>query len=92
MPRTIELAFLNRKFTSKQIEEENAKLKEFGLPNTQLIIRQDSAFLADASAKKIANNEIDNDRSKLISELNASVKKYTFQTENLYKEASSIFP
>ena len=91
-PRTIELAFLNRKFTSKQIAEENDKLKKFGLPNTQLIIRQDSAFLADASAKKIANNEVDNDRTKLISELNASVEKYTFRTENLYKEASSIFP
>ncbi len=91
-PRTIELAFLNRKFTAKEIAEENEKLRNLGLPNTKLIIRQDSAFLADASAKKIANNEIDNDQSKLISDLNASVARYTFRTDNLYKEASSIFP
>ncbi|QOW10670.1 DUF389 domain-containing protein [Kaistella flava (ex Peng et al. 2021)] len=91
-PRTIELAFLNRKFTTGQIEDENKKLISLGLPNTKLIIRQDSAFLADASAKKIANNEIDDARSNLISDLNAKVDRYSFQTENLYKEASSIFP
>ena len=90
--KTIELAFLSRKFTSKQIQEENKKLAKLGLPNTKLIIRQDSAFLADASTKKIANNEIDNDQARLISELNASVKRYSFRTDNLYKEASAIFP
>ena len=90
--RTIELAFLNRKFTAKQIKEENEKLGLLGLSNTRLIIRQDSAFLADASAKKIANNEIENTNSKLISDLNAKIQRYSFQTDNLYKEASSIFP
>ena len=90
--RTIELAFLNKKFTAKQIEEENQKLKRLGLLNTKLIIRQDSTFLADVSSKKIANNEVDNTNSKLISDLNLKVERYSFQTENLYKEASSIFP
>lgn len=90
--RTIELAFLNKKFTAKQIDEENQKLKRLGLLNTKLIIRQDSTFLADVSSKKIANNEVDNNNSKLISDLNSKVERYSFQTENLYKEASSIFP
>ena len=90
--RTIELAFLNKKFTAKQIDEENQKLKRLGLLNTKLIIRQDSTFLADVSSKKIANNEIDNTNTKLISDLNSKVERYSFQTENLYKEASSIFP
>ncbi len=90
--KTIELAFLNRKFTAKQIELENKKLESLGLLNTKLIIRQDSAFLADVSTKKIANNEVDNTKSKLISDLNSKVDRYSFQTENLYKEASSIFP
>lgn len=90
--RTIELAFLNRKFTAKEIAEENQKLVEFGLPNTRLIIRQDSAFLADASTKKIANNEIDNKFSKVIADLNASVQRYSFNTDNLYGETKAIFP
>lgn len=90
--RTIELAFLNRKFTAKEIEDENKKLEELGLPNTRLIIRQDSAFLAEASTKKIANNEIDNDFSKVIAELNASVDRYSFKTDNLFGETKAIFP
>ncbi|UBB90392.1 DUF389 domain-containing protein [Candidatus Kaistella beijingensis] len=91
-PRKIELAFLTRKFTSKQIAEENKKLNEFGLPNTILVIRQDSAFLADASQQKIASNEIQNSNNLVISELNKKLEKYTFETENIYKEASAIIP
>ena len=91
-PRKIELAFLTRKFTSKQIAEENKKLNEFGLPNTILVIRQDSAFLADASQQKMANNEIQNSNNLVISELNKKLEQYTFETENIYKEASAIIP
>ncbi len=91
--KTIELAFLNRKFTSREITLENKKLERLGLLNTKLIIRQDSAFLADVSTKKIMNNEIDNNtRSELISDLNAKIERYSFRTENLYQEANSIFP
>lgn len=91
-PNSIELAFLNRKFTSREIKEENKKLEQLGLRNTRLIIRQDSAFLADVSTKKIANNEVDHSQAKLIAELNAKVDRYTFQTDNLYEEARAIFP
>lgn len=91
-PRTIELAFLNRKFTAKEIDAENKKLEGLGLPNTRLIIRQDSAFLADASTKNIANNEVDHAKSTLINDLSLKVERYSFKTENLYKEAVSIFP
>ncbi|KIA82834.1 membrane protein [Kaistella solincola] len=90
--RTIELAFLNRKFTAKEIADENKKLEALGLPNTRLIIRQDSAFLAEASTKKIANNEIENDFSNVIAELNASVDRYSFKTDNLFNETKAIFP
>ena len=90
--RTIELAFLNRKFTAKEIADENKKLEALGLPNTRLIIRQDSAFLAEASTKKIANNEIENDFSNVIAELNASVDRYSFKTDNLFNETKAICP
>ncbi|WP_332019805.1 TIGR00341 family protein, partial [Kaistella sp.] len=45
-PRRIELAFLTRKFTSEQIRDEERKLAAFGITDTRLVIRQDSAFLA----------------------------------------------
>ena len=63
-----------------------------GLPNTLLVIRQDSAFLADASQQKMANNEIQNSNNLVISELNKKLEQYTFETENIYKEASAIIP
>ncbi len=89
-PRRIELAFLTRRFTSDQIQEENKRLEEFGLSNTKLVIRQDSTFLANAA--KIQNNEAGNDASKITAELKAKIDQYTFNTENLYSEAKTIFP
>lgn len=89
-PRRVELAFLTRRFTADQIAEENKKMADFGLENTKLIIRQDSAFLANAN--KIQNNEAGNDAAKIAAELNAKIDRYTFNTENLYSEAKAIFP
>lgn len=89
-PRRIELAFLTRKFTSEQIRDEERKLAAFGITDTRLVIRQDSAFLAQAS--KIQNNEVANDVSKVAAELNAKMDKYVFQTDNLYSEAKAIIP
>lgn len=89
-PRRIELAFLTRKFTSAQIKEEEEKLADFGITNTRLIIRQDSAFLAQAT--KIQNNEVSNDATKIAAELNAKIDRYVFKTDNLYSEAKAIVP
>ncbi|UOE42134.1 DUF389 domain-containing protein [Chryseobacterium suipulveris] len=89
-PRRIELAFLTRKFTSEEIKEEEQKLSEYGITNTRLIIRQDSAFLAQAT--KIQNNEVSNDATKIAAELNAKIDRYVFKTDNLYSEAKAIVP
>ena len=89
-PKRIELAFLSRKFTAEQIKEEEKKLNDFGIKNTKLIIRQDSAFLAQAS--KIPNNEAANDATKIATELNAKIDQYVFRTENLFTEAKAIIP
>lgn len=89
-PRRIELAFLTRHFTAEEIEKENENLKKFGLENTKLIIRQDSAFLAKAATN--TNNEVENDASKVASELNAKIERYSFNTDNLYPEAKALFP
>lgn len=89
-PKRIELAFLTRKFTAEEIREQERKLAEFGIKETRLIIRQDSAFLAKAT--KIRNNEIANDASVIASELNAKIERHIFDTDNLYTEAKAIVP
>lgn len=91
-PKTIELAFLNRKFTYAEIKAENLKLKNYNIENTKLIIRQDSAFIANETAKTSASNEVADQSAAIIKELNNKVKKYTFQTSNIFPEAQSIFP
>lgn len=89
-PRRLELAFLTRRFTAAQIAEQNKILERYGISNTRLIIRQDSAFLANAT--KIQNNEAGNDAAKVAAELSAKIDKKYFNTENLYEETNAIFP
>lgn len=91
-PKKIELAFLNRKFSAEEIKDLNDRLNVYQIENTQLIIRQDSAFIANETAKNSASNEVEDQSAAIISELNNKVKKYTFKTENIYPEARSIFP
>jgi len=91
-PKKIELALLNRRFSSDQIKDLNLKLKRYKIENTQIIIRQDSAFLANATIKNAETNEISAQSAAAISELNREIKKYTFKTDNIFPEAKSIFP
>ena len=90
-PRTLELAFLTHKFTQPEIDTLNINLKK-NLPNTQLIIRQDSAFLAGSSIKDAAENEAA-DKSKIaLQELTKELKEKELQSAGIFNEARAIFP
>ncbi|WP_027377481.1 DUF389 domain-containing protein [Kaistella palustris] len=91
-PKKIELAFLTRKFSAAQIKEVNSKLKDYNISNTQVIIRQDSAFLAQAKTSNLETNEITDQNTAAIQELQNLLKKYTFGQQNLYPEAKAILP
>lgn len=92
IPKTIELAFLTRKFSTQQITEINKKLKDYKIEGTKVIIRQDSAFLANATLTKSDVNEVDDKSTAIIAELKNKVSKYSFDTHNIYTEARSILP
>lgn len=92
VPKKIELAFLTRKFNAEQIKELNTKLKDYKIENTQIIIRQDSAFLANAAKTTESANEITSQSSAIITELNRQINRYSFKTDNIFPEAQSIFP
>ena len=91
-PRKIELAFLTRRFTASEIAEINKRLPLYHLNATQLMIRQDSAFLAE----KKSNPEIDDlsgSKDKfIIAELKSELDKYTLGTEAILEEAKVLFP
>lgn len=92
IPKKIELAFLSRKFSAAQIKEVNESLKKYKITNTQVIIRQDSAFLANATTKNAETNEITDQSNAIISDLKNQVNKYTFKPDNIFPEANSIVP
>lgn len=91
-PKKIELAFLSRKFNATQIKELTDKLPSYHLDNTVLLIRQDSAFLAENKARMDAENEKSRKDEAIISELQLQVSTYRLNTENIYPEAKAIFP
>ena len=91
-PKKIELALLNRRISAEQIKQMNSKLKKYDIENTLIVIRQDSAFLANANKKNAEMNEITDNSAKAIAALNNQVIKYTFKTDNIFPEARSIFP
>ena len=91
-PKKIELAFLSRKFSAEQIKELNAKLKDYNIADTQIIIRQDSAFLANAAKTVESTNEITDQSSTIIAQLKRQIDTYTFKTDNIFPEAKSIIP
>ena len=91
-PKRIELAFLTRKFSAQQIKEINEKLKDYKIEGTQVIIRQDSAFLANATLTKSDANEVVDQSTAIIAELKNKVNKHSFETQNLFPEANSILP
>ncbi|MGV8915066.1 MAG: DUF389 domain-containing protein [Kaistella sp.] len=91
-PKKIELAFLTRKFSAQQIKEINEKLKDYKIEGTQVIIRQDSAFLANATLTKSDANEVVDQSTAIIAELKNKVNKHSFETQNLFPEANSILP
>ncbi len=96
-PRTVELAFLSRKFTPGEIRDLNARLKDFGISDTRLIIRQDSSFNIQNLKNDILNevktkDTLVNQKDVEIKLLRDEIAKNTFDNKEILKEASAIFP
>ncbi|MEO8413511.1 MAG: TIGR00341 family protein [Ginsengibacter sp.] len=96
-PKTIELAFLSRRFTPNELQKLNKDLNHYGLDNTKLIIRQDSGFNLQNIKKDILNevrvsDTILNEKDIHIKLLEAQIAKNTFDNKQILKETNAIFP
>ena len=96
-PKTIELAFLSRRYTPTEIKNLNKELAEFGITDTKLIIRQDSAFNIRNLKKDIMNevkntDTLINEKDIQIKFLEKEISENTFDNEEILKEAGTIFP
>jgi len=92
-PRRIELAFLAKKFNDGEIINLNKKLTEYDLPNTKLIIRQDTVNLRKDIMNQINNNQtVVDQKDILINSLRNQLEQYQFNTAQINNEAKILFP
>jgi uncharacterized hydrophobic protein (TIGR00271 family) len=91
-PKTVELAFLVKKFEEKEVKALNDKLPAYQLYNTKLIIRQDSSFWAENKQKIERENERVTNEQGIIERLQRELSMYQLNTANLYDETKVLFP
>ncbi|KNB62009.1 DUF389 domain-containing protein [Chryseobacterium sp. Hurlbut01] len=92
-PRSIDIAFINKKFSDEEITFYNKMLEESGLKNTQLNIRQNSTDIKSEILSEIS--KFDNNISEkdiAISKLREELDTYKVSDSTLSKEISILFP
>jgi uncharacterized hydrophobic protein (TIGR00271 family) len=92
-PKRIELAFLAKKFSDTEIVDLNKKLVNYDLPNTKLIIRQDTINLRKDIMNQINSNQsVVDQKDILINNLRTELSQYQFNTNQISAEAKILFP
>jgi uncharacterized hydrophobic protein (TIGR00271 family) len=92
-PKSIELAFLSKEFDSAEIKKLNNSLKDFGINNTTLTIKQNTSdlkaeILNEINLQKNNTSEKDLQINVLKNELN----QYKMDNPELVKEIKILFP
>ncbi|MGZ5193162.1 MAG: DUF389 domain-containing protein [Kaistella sp.] len=93
LPKTVDIAFLTKKFTPAEIEHFNKKLLAAGLKDTKLSIKQNdmnlkSEILSDANQAQTAVGEKD----LIINDLSNEISRYKVEDETLMSEMKILFP
>lgn len=92
-PKRIELAFLAKKFNDTEIADFNKRLAYYDLPNTKLVIRQDTVNLRKDIMNQISNNKnLVDQKDILINNLRNQLAQYQFNTSQINNEAKILFP
>ena len=92
-PKEIELAFLNKKFTTKEIADLNKSLIAFGLDNTNVTIKQDEIDLKSEILNEIGNQTKNiSEKDIAIRNLKNELETYQFDQTNIDKEVLILFP
>jgi hypothetical protein len=92
-PKTIELAFLSKKFNPVEIKSLNQKLKNYDLLNTQLHIKQDTFDLKNDILNTINSHKKSGaDKDELIINLQKKISNYQANNNKVSKEATILFP
>lgn len=95
--KTIELAFLQKTYSTSEINELNEKAKQFGLQNTKIVIKQNSSNNIQALKNDILNEVNKNENSQnekdiRIAQLEKTIASNTFDNKQLFSEIKVLFP
>lgn len=92
-PRTIDLAFLDKKFSQSEIKSFNSILAANGLNNTKLIIRQDSDELKSEMIKEISKTDNTlTEKDLAISTMRKELDTYKVTDSTLSLEIKALYP
>lgn len=92
-PKKLELGFLSKKFTDKQIKGFNAKLKEYDIPNTKLTVLQDTTDLKTDILNEIKyNKSVLSEKDVAILSLKKEIQANKYDNKALLGEIRILFP
>ncbi|OVE60682.1 DUF389 domain-containing protein [Chryseobacterium mucoviscidosis] len=92
-PKSIELAFLTKKFDSAEIKKLNNSLKDFGISNTKLSIKQNTSDLKSEILNEINLQKTTfSEKDLQIKELKNELGEYKMDNSELNKEIQILFP
>lgn len=93
VPKKIELAFLNKKFENSEIKSFQSNLTEYGIENTNLIIRQDSLDLKQDILKEINKQSyVASEKDITIRNLNQRLRTYELANDKFHQDLKVLFP
>ncbi len=91
--KRIELAFLTKKFTAEEIKGLNEKLNNYGITNTELVIKQNISDLKSEGLNEIDQSDKNTtEKDAIISKLRQELDEYNFADGDLSKEVAILFP
>lgn len=92
-PRTVDIAFLNKKLSKDEIAMYNRLLDEKGIHNTVLSFRQDEEDIKAEILNEInKQNTAVSEKDVTINKLRQELEKYTVNEPGVVKELNVLFP
>lgn len=92
-PKKLELGFLSKKFSTKEIKALNEKLKSYEINNTQLLVMQDTTDLKSDILNEIKyNKSVLSEKDVAILNLKKQIESNTYNNKALLAEIKILFP
>lgn len=92
-PKKLELGFLTKKFSAKEIKDLNEKLKTYEINNTQLLVMQDTTDLKSDILNEIKyNKSVLSEKDVAILNLKKQIESDKYNNKALLAEIKILFP